>query len=60
MTTFTGDPKFLDEINDMVGEISEDEEIEILNLACAKGYISASDWNDGNYDVYELAERMGI
>ena len=35
-------------------------EIEILTVACENGHLSPSAWNDGDYDLMEIAEKMGI
>ena len=39
---------------------SETLEIAILTLACEHGYLSSSDWNEGNYDLMDVAEKMHI
>jgi len=35
-------------------------EIEILTVACENGHLSSSAWNDGDYDLMEVAEKMNI
>ena len=37
---------------------SETLEVEILSHATENGYLSSSDWNDGNFDLMEVAEKM--
>ena len=39
---------------------SEELEVEILSEATANGYLSSSDWNEGNYDLMTLAETMHL